>query len=160
MTIPRKSILRWDLNQLTKAMQITESEVKEYFTDGRRVSFVLERRISREIVGGKLSASEGAAYDLLDSDGGKWEVRSLTRGGIYFCPSYMVGSGRKFDEPGFLKKLEEIEGYIVSDVELFPEVPVWVIAKEDVLEWWTSGHLGTGTKISRAKAHQLFTLVN
>ena len=68
----------------------------------------------------------------------------------------MVGSGRRFDEAGFLRKLDEIEGYIVSDVELFPEVPVWVIAKEDVLDWWNTNQLGTGTKISRAKAHQLF----
>lgn len=157
MEIPRTSVLRWDLAKLTEAMQITESEVREYFTDGRRVSFVLERRISREIVGGLLSTSEGAAYDLLDSQGGKWEVRSLTRSGIYFCPSYMVGSGRKFDEPGFLRKLDEIEGYIVSDVELFPNVPVWVISKEDVAGWWKNGQLGSGTKISRAKAHQLFS---
>lgn len=156
MSIPRKSILKWDLALLTQAMQITESEVKQYFTDGRRVSFVLERRISREIVGGSLSTSEGAAFDLLDTAGGKWEVRSLTRSGIYFCPSYMVGSGRKFDEPGFLRKLDEIEGYIVSDVELFPEVPVWVLAKEDVLDWWNRNQLGAGTKISRARAHQLF----
>jgi hypothetical protein len=156
MAIPSKSILRWDLAQLTSAMKIDEQEVKQYFTDGRRVSFILERRISREIVKGTLASSEGAAWDLLDSEGGKWEVRSLTRGGIYFCPSYMVGSGRKYDEAGFLKKLGEIEGYIISDVELFPEVPVWVISKEDVEQWHRNGQLGTSTKISRAKAHQLF----
>ena len=118
MALPDKTVLRWDLATLTAAMKITEQEVREYFTDGRRVSFLLERRISREIIGGRLASSEGASYDLLDADGGKWEVRSLTRGGIYFCPSYMVGSGRSFDERGFLAKVQEIEGYIVSDVEI------------------------------------------
>lgn len=154
--IPRKSLLQWSMSDLARALKITEGEVRAYFTDGRRVSFVLERRISREIVGGQLSESEGAAYDLLDGDGGKWEVRSLTKSGIYFCPSYMVGSGRKFDEYGFLQKLEEIEGYIVSDVEMFPNVPVWVIDRDDVLKWWRSGQLGVKTQISRAKALDLF----
>lgn len=50
----------------------------------------------------------------------KWEVRSISRNGIYFCPSYMVGSGRKFNEAGFLVKIAEISGYIVSDIERFP----------------------------------------
>jgi hypothetical protein len=153
-----KSILRWDLASLASAMKLDAAEVREYFTDGRRVSFVLERRISREIIGGSLALSEGAAYDLLDAQGGKWEVRSLTRGGIYFCPSYMVGSGRKFDEPGFLAKLSEVEGYIVSDIEMFPEVPVWVVSAEDVLNWWKQGLLGVNSKISRAKALQFFGL--
>jgi hypothetical protein len=156
MALPDKTVLRWDLATLTAAMKITEQEVREYFTDGRRVSFLLERRISREIIGGRLASSEGASYDLLDADGGKWEVRSLTRGGIYFCPSYMVGSGRSFDERGFLAKVQEIEGYIVSDVEMFPDVPVWIISADDVLNWWNSGQLGTNSKISRDKAHRLF----
>jgi hypothetical protein len=138
-------------------MKLSASEVREYFTDGRRVSFILERRISREVIKGTLASSEGASFDLLDPDGGKWEVRSLTRGGIYFCPSYMVGSGRSFDEPGFLKKLDEIEGYIISDVELFPDVPVWVVSAEDVLSWWQKGLLGVNSKITRAKAHQLLS---
>jgi hypothetical protein len=84
--------------------------VKEYLTDGRRVSFLPERRLSREVFEGTLAPSEGAGYDLLDREGLKWEVRSVSKGGVYFCPSYMVGSGRSFEEKGFLDKLSEIEG--------------------------------------------------
>ena len=68
----------------------------------------------------------------------------------------MVGSGRSFDLAGFLAKLDEVEGYIISDVELFPDVPVWVVSADEVLGWWKAGLLGTNSKISRAKAHQLF----
>jgi hypothetical protein len=89
---------------------------------------------------------------LIDPSGKKWEVRSVTRGGIYFCPSYMVGSGREFDEPGFLRKLKEIEGYIVSDVESFPNIPFWVIHRDVVLKWWQQGLLGSSSKISRDRA--------
>lgn len=153
--IPKEFLLTWELEALSKAMKLSVSEVIEYFTDGRRVSFILERRISREVVGGSLAASEGAAYDLLDASGGKWEVRSLTKSGIYFCPSYMVGSGRSFDERGFLAKLDDIEGYIISDVVLFPDIPVWVVSAEEVLTWWRRGQIGVNSKISRTKALQL-----
>lgn len=101
---------------------------------------------------GTIAESESTGYDVIDSKGNKWEVRSITKDGIYFCPSYMVGSGRSFEEQGFLVKLKEIKGYIVSDVESFPEVPFWVVPKEQVLGWWRAGELGTTTKISRKKA--------
>jgi hypothetical protein len=63
----------------------------------------------------------------------------------------MVGSGRSFEEQGFLDKLNEIEGYIVSDIELFPKIPFWKINKTTVQNWYVNNLLGSGTKISRAK---------
>ena len=143
--------LTWDLAAIAKALKIAPQDVREYFTDGRRVSFILERRIAKEVLGGKVAASEGADHDLIDSHGHKWEVRSVTRGGVYFCPSYMVGSGRPFDEPGFLAKLKEIKGYILADVETFPDVPFYIVSTEEVRGWWAAHKLGTTTKISRAK---------
>lgn len=144
-------VLSWDLSSISSALSLSVNDVVEYFTDGRRVSFVLERRLAYEVLGGKLAPSEGAGYDLIDKNNNKWEVRSITRGGIYFCPSYMVGSGRSFDERGFVTKLNEIEGYIVSDIESFPKIPYWSIPKTTVEHWYKTKQLGAGTKISRAK---------
>ena len=90
-----------------------------------------------------------------DAQGGKWEVRSISKGGIYFCPSYMVGSGRSFDEPGFMAKLDEIAGYIVSDIEQFPDIPFWIISVGTVRTWWREAKLGSTTKINRASALRL-----
>ena len=151
----KKGILSWNSEEVAKALKISVQDVREYFTDGRRVSFIIERRVSKEIMQGQLAPSEGAGFDLLDKEGGKWEVRSISRGGIYFCPSYMVGSGRKFDTEGFLKKITEIKGYIISDIESFPDVPIWIVPKEDVLTWWKNGDLGKNTKISKEKILKL-----
>src|SRR6266705_5405388 len=93
--------LSWDIEEVATALKIGVDDAREYFTDGRRVAFIIERRISKEVVRGRLAASEGAAFDLVDERGGKWEVRSISRSGIYFCPSYMVGSGRSFELAGF-----------------------------------------------------------
>jgi len=158
MSTKPTEILQWDLMEISKALKISPKDVREYFTDGRRVSFILERRLAYEVLKGTLAPSEGAGYDLIDSHGKKWEVRSITNGGIYFCPSYMVGSGRKFDKKGFLDKLLEIDGYIISDVEEFPNVPFWIIPKATVRRWYNSEELGAGTKISRARALKLLEI--
>lgn len=153
--VQKQGYLTWDIGLLAEAMQITPEDVYAYFTDGRRVSFIMERRIAYEVIGGTLAASEGAGFDLFDKEGGKWEVRSITKGGVYFSPSYMVGSGRKFEEHGFLNKLDEIRGYVLSDVQRFPDVPYWIIPKEIVKNWWTKGLLGSRTHISRSNAVKL-----
>jgi len=147
-------ILTWNIDEVAIALRLDAQSVREYFTDGRRVAFLIERRIAKE-EGFRLASSEGAAVDLVDKDGGSWEVRNITRGGIYFCPSYMVGSGRSFDTAGFLRKLEGIHGHIVTDIEAFPTVPYWILPRRVVEEWWRAERLGAGTKISREKALQL-----
>jgi hypothetical protein len=149
--------LVWSIDQLAKALSVKEQDVKEYFTDGRRIVFLIERCLAHEVLNGTLAASEGAAFDLIDKDGDKWEVRSISRSGVYFCPSYMVGSGRTFNEPGFLRKLANIKGYIVADIESFPSIPYWIIPRERIEDWWNSGRLGTMSKISRANALKLLS---
>ena len=146
------NVLSWNITHISKALKISKKDVKEYFTDGRRISFLLERRLAKEVLHGKLPDSEGEDYDVLDSKGRKWEVRSISKGGVYFCPSYMVGSGRHFEEQGFLDKLKDIKGYMLCDIERFPHVPFWVVASDEVKAWWDSNELGTWTGISRKKA--------
>lgn len=148
----QNGLLKWNIPQLSEGLKIPQGDVNTYFTDSRRVSFLFERRIAYEVLNGSLAGSEGAGYDVLDSDGRKWEVRSVSKRGIYFCPSYMVGSGRHFEEDGFLQKLDEIAGYIVSDIQCFPSVPYWQIPADTVRAWWSQGQLGKSSKISRAKA--------
>ncbi len=141
--------LTWDLQGLAASMHIREEDVLADFRDGRRVSFVLERRIRDSFPGWKLAPSEGAGYDLLDTDGGKWEVRSVSNN-IYFCPSYMVGSGRRFEETGFLAKLDSIEGYICSDITQFPDIPVFMVPRETLRQLYRGRLLGPNTSISRS----------
>src|ERR1044071_9674221 len=148
--------LRWDLAELSRAMRLPGDSVRDYFTDGRRVSFLLERRIASEVLHGRTAPSEGAPFDAIDSFGGRWEVRSISRHGIYFCPSNMVGSSRHFEERGFLEKLKGIRGYVVADIESFPDVPYWRVTSEQVLQWWRDGALGADSKVSREKALALF----
>jgi hypothetical protein len=140
----------WDPTALAAALKISASDVELYFRDGRRISFILERRIRDAHLGWQLAPSEGAGYDLVDDRGAKWEVRSVSKS-IYFCPSFMVGSGRKFEERGFFTKLDAIGGYICSDITLFPRVPVFVVPSKLIRRLYQSGQLGTTTLINRER---------
>lgn len=146
-------IFEWDLDALSQAMQLPKADVIAYFTDGRRISFILERRI-RDTLGWRLAPSEGSGFDLIDQQGRNWEARSVSTG-IYFCPSYMVGSGRSFSEPGFFAKLDDIAGYVCSDIKKFPAVPVWIVPAALIRSLYAEGKLGAGTRISSASFYSL-----
>jgi hypothetical protein len=139
----------WDAEELARAFKVTVEDIKEYLTDGRRVSFIIERRLKWDHPGWTLAPSEGAGYDLRDPDGGLWEVRSITSGGVYFNPSNQVGSGRRFAEEGFQAKLSAIKGFILSDIVGFPVVDIFVVPVEYVLRWHATRQLGANAKVSR-----------
>lgn len=141
----------WDEIKLSDALGVNVNDVREYLTDGRRVSFIIERRLVWENSGWKLAQSEGAGYDLIDPDGAMWEVRSITNNGVYFNPSNQVGSGRYFDEDGFFSKLKNIKGFILTDVVTFPSIDVFVVPVENVIRWYKENILGKNTKVSREK---------
>lgn len=137
-------------------MHLPAADVRAYFTDGRRVSLLIERRVMREVLHGTLAPHEGTPYDVVDAHGGQWDVRAISAHGVYFSPSSMVGSGRRFGEAGFLAKLDALGGgYVLADIERFPEVPYWKIPAAQVRAWWQAGALGADTKVSRRTALEL-----
>ena len=151
--------LEWDINKLKIALKLSEEDIKKYFTDGRRVSFLTERIIAKKYKG-NLSPSEGAGYDLIMPNKKKWEVRSLTKKGVYFCPSKMIGSGRSFEEKGFLNKLDEIEGYYICDIQKFPKVPYMTISSKIVRDHYFSGKFNkkkqNPSEVTRLQFNKLF----
>ena len=72
-----------------------------------------------------------------------------------FVPVTWLVLGVHFAERGFLEKLQEIAGYVISDVESFPSVRYWIVSRDIVKSWYDEGKLGAGTKISRQRALQL-----
>lgn len=63
--------LSWDVAKLTDALKLGERDIREFFTDGRKFSFVVERRIAYEVPKGSLAPSEGAHFDVSDPTGHK-----------------------------------------------------------------------------------------
>lgn len=147
--------LHWDVEKLSDAMCLSKQDVIDYFRDGRRISFILERRICKEVLNGTMPKSEGSAFDIFDKDGSKWEVRSVTDSGTYFCPSSMIGAGRSFDEEGFISKLEEIKGYILVDITKFPVVEYWSASSYEIIDLYVNKRIHYTTKVGRQRVIEL-----
>ena len=153
--------LKWDVDLVSTSLKLKKEETIEYFKDGRRASFLMERKI-RDVINRKLDTnkqwtlaiSEGSGYDLLDANNEKWEVRSLTKN-VYFTPSNQVGSGRSFNKTGFLQKVNHIKGYFITDITKFPTIPYYKLTSDQIKKWWNEEELGKKASISRNKFYDL-----
>lgn len=145
----------FDRNSLSNGMGLSVREVTLLFRDAGLLSRVMEPRLATRLKG-SMALSKQASYDVIDSDGKKWEVRCMNKN-VNFTPSADVGSGRKFSGSNFTKKLGKIDGYIVCDATTFPQVRCYLIPKELVRTWWHQEMGKKAAKISRKKFLDLLT---
>lgn len=146
-------VLEFDSEFIGEGLGLTPDQVKDWFHDGRNVSKVMEMNMANKL-GCRLSKTD-EGYDLIAPDGKFWEVRCLTERGASFAPSKMTGAGRKFNMEGMIEKLQLVKGYVVTDIQLFPKIPYWVIPVHIVEAWCYGKQLGTGARASRAKILEL-----
>lgn len=141
--------IAWDVSSLAASFGVLQDDVRAYLTDGRRASFMIERRLRKSNPGWALAPSEGAGWDLKDPQGQKWEVRSITNNGVYFNPSNQVGSGRTFNEAGFAAKLVGLKGYILTDLCTFPVVDCYQVNIDLIQKWIADKKLGINARVGR-----------
>lgn len=148
------SIMQFDVEFIAEGIGLTVAQVNSWFRDGRHASRIIELNLAKEL---SLTTPDNIndKFDLLDANGGKWEVRCLTDRGCSFAPSKMTGAGRKFDLNGLVEKLRAVKGFMVADIEGFPVVPYWVIPVHIIEAWCYGGDLKAGARGSRAKILEL-----
>ncbi|MDA7943134.1 MAG: hypothetical protein MPJ06_03905 [Nitrosopumilus sp.] len=144
--------LEWDLERLADVLRLSKEEARDYFRDGRRSGFLVEKGILRKNPMLK-AAPENMIYDVQNGEE-RWEVRTITSNGINFRPSVDIGAGRKFNKTRFEQKLQCVTGFIVCDVSTFPVVPYWSILSRIIAEWHHEKTISKG-KTSYKKAIRL-----
>ena len=149
--------LDWDTTKLARSMHIEPIEAIVHFSDGRNISNLLELGV-KNLLGGELAPSKHDVYDVMDPEGRKWEVRSMTRAsGLSFRPSNQTGGSRVFNEELFLAKLHMIDGFIICDLAQFPHVDIYRISCAEVLAWYRAGKLRQGAERNYDAALALVT---
>lgn len=148
-------LFEWDVAKCAEGLQIPPERLLTFFKDGRRFAWLLEESLASRYK--MVRQGETADYDLIDPVGRAWEVRCCTKGGLFFCPSNMIGKGRKFHLEDWTTKQANVSGWIVADINTFPRVPYWVIPKEIVSGWWNSGALGPSTHVLHTKFRDLIS---
>lgn len=120
---------------LTDKMQlgpIKKQTLYERFTDGRISGLLAEDLVSALYNNLTKSPAENTPYDLIDVDGNKYEVRTVTKGGVQLIPSAQIGTGRKYDEDKHRVKHDSLYAYIFIDVRDSPLFYITGIKKSDV----------------------------
>lgn len=148
-------LFEWDVAKVAEGMHLPPERVLQFFKDGRRFAWLLEESLAARHA--MTREGETADYDLTDGAGRRWEVRCCTKGGLFFCPSNMIGKGRKFNFENWVTKQAQVSGWIVADINTFPRVPYWVIPAAIVGGWWNSGSIGPSTQCAYPRFRELLS---
>lgn len=153
----KKLIQRWfnrqklDVFDLDKTYEIiidnyafgrcSSETLSELFKDGRVASRFIEAEVTERFSGLRLAESSNAqGYDVVGRGGSKMEVKTFTRGGCKFVPSYMVGSGRKMDAEK--AKKETVAKYLcIADITEFPSVNIVFKKFSDIWNEYPKGSI-------------------
>ncbi len=108
---------------LTDRMQlgpISKQTLYQRFTDGRIFGLLAEDLANALYNNLTKAPSKTTSYDLIDGNGNKYEVRTVTRGGVNLIPSAQIGAGRSYDEVKHQTKHDSLYAYIFIDVRNSP----------------------------------------
>ena len=108
--------------------------------DGRVFSHFIEHWISNNY---PLTHVDGCkSHDFIDNSDPTiiYDEKTFTKGGCNFCPSNMLGQGRKFDKEVFVEKTKKLIFCIVSNIN-FPEIKIKFVRGEDLLELYPNGKI-------------------
>jgi hypothetical protein len=148
-------LFEWDVAKCAEGLQLPSERLLAFFKDGRRFAWLLEESLAARH--DMVRQGETDDFDLQDAAGRRWEVRCCTKGGLFFCPSNMVGKGRKFNFEDWVIKQANVSGWIVADINTFPRVPYWVIPGAVVGGWWNAGALGPSTHVRHTRFRDLIS---
>tara|TARA_Y100001938_G_C7882797_1_gene325858 strand:- start:200 stop:637 length:438 start_codon:yes stop_codon:yes gene_type:complete len=119
MNIEINKLYTFELN--SSFGSLSQEKVNKLFCDGRRASGFLELQLEEWFP--DLSFVDQKGYDHIDNNGVKYDAKCFTKGGAKFCPSVMLGAGRKIDEDMLWEHAMDMI-YIFCDVVDFPKVSV------------------------------------
>ena len=103
------------------------------FKDGRLFSLFIEKWIEKNYSLKHISGCKD--HDFIDNKylDTKYDEKTFTKYGCRFCPSNMVGKGRKFDKVKCEEKCKGLIFCIVSNIN-FPNIKVRFVAGEELIK--------------------------
>ena len=121
---------------------LPQNKVNQLFRDGRKASGFLELQLEEWF--SDLTFVDGKGYDHIDSNNIKYDAKCFTKRGCKFCPSVMLGAGRKVDEEKLWAHAMEMI-YIFCCIIDFPTVLV-IFKKGSDLTRYRKGHIPLGDR--------------
>lgn len=119
---------------------LSEQVCREIWKDGRPFSHFIEVWLAENY---PLIHIKGCKkHDFIDPECDEiiYDEKTFTSKGCNFCPSNMLGQGRKFDKEIFEEKSKKMIFCIVSNVD-FPNIKVRFVRGEDLLIHYPNGKI-------------------
>lgn len=116
-------------------------KVMEIFKDGRVFSHFIEVWLEKEYPA--LKHIKGCKeYDFIDRnhENTRYDEKTFTQGGCRYCPSSMIGTGRKFNREEFEEKTKKLIFCIVSNIH-FPNINVRFVRGTKLLQQYPKGFI-------------------
>ena len=121
---------------------LSQNKVNKLFQDGGKASGFLELQLEEWFP--DLTFVDGKGYDHIDKNNVKYDAKCFTKSGCKFCPSVMLGAGRKIDEEKLWNHAMEMV-YIFCCIVDFPTVHI-VFKKGSDLIRYRKGHIPFGDR--------------
>jgi len=128
---------RFSLSKKIKIGDIPEMLLYDRLRDGRIIGLLIEDIIATEFIGITRVISNGCTHDLIKSDCKtpiRLQCKSYKNNKLSIIPSYMLGTGRKYDYIGMMNYLENIDAFIFIKIDNFPELETITIKTEDIIK--------------------------
>tara|TARA_B100000886_G_C20191156_1_gene394336 strand:+ start:180 stop:638 length:459 start_codon:yes stop_codon:yes gene_type:complete len=118
--------------------KLSENVVINILKDGRPFSHFIELWLEETY---PLKHIKGCKeYDFIDLNNSeiKYDEKTFTKGGCKFCPSSMLGTGRKFNKKIFQEKAKNMIYIIVSNINL-PEIKIKFVSGCELIKIYPKG---------------------
>lgn len=109
---------------------IDQNIIHHMFKDGRITGLLIEHWFNHAYRNVTRSGDEATPFDLyLRCKGQTLHYQSKVSNGKPFdlAPSYMKGKGRKYNEAEMRRAVSSIDGYVLTDLSLFPALTIWTV---------------------------------
>ena len=119
-----------------KIGNIPEMLLYDRLRDGRIIGLLIEDIIANEFSGITRVVGNGCAHDLVKTDCKipiRLQCKSYKNNKLSITPSYMVGSGRKYDYDGMISYLDNIDAFVFIKIDDFPELEIITVKTSDLI---------------------------
>lgn len=153
MNITLNHPYEFDFTGTIKFGMLDEAFLYDMFKDGRFCCEPLSRHLEQVFNG--LTFVDKKGYDFT-WEGRKIEKKQITNGGLKFCPSSMIGAGRKVNYSEVVSHIIDNNLlYILADITAFPKVRVVFVEGTHLLDKCESKNCSFG----KTKSLELFNAI-
>ena len=119
---------------------IPREQLIEKYKDGRPFSHFIEIWLEHNYP--LIYISGCRDHDFIDKNYSdtRYDEKTFTKGGCKFCPSNMLGQGRKFDEEKFREKTVKMIFCIVSNI-YFPQIKIRFVRGSELIKLYPKGEI-------------------